>query len=55
LPKSTILGFAKGWKIVHYEAHYQKEWENVKNNMAKMASLLEQLLWAQSRGGTSSQ
>ena len=25
LPKSTILGFAKGWKIVHYEAHYQKE------------------------------
>ena len=40
---------------VHYEAHYQKEWENVKNNMAKMVSLLEQLLWAQSRGGTSSQ
>jgi len=40
---------------VHYEAHYQKEWEDVKNNMAKMAGLLEQLLWAQSRKGTSSQ
>jgi hypothetical protein len=29
----------------HLEAHYQKELEDVKNNTARITSLLEQLLW----------
>jgi hypothetical protein len=35
-------------------AHYQKELDDVKNNMTQVTSLLEQLLRAQSREGTSS-
>jgi hypothetical protein len=34
----------KNEKKVHLEAYYQKELEDVKNNMARMSSLLEQLL-----------
>jgi hypothetical protein len=34
----------KNEKRVHLEAYYQKELEDVKNNMARMSSLLEQLL-----------
>jgi hypothetical protein len=45
----------KNEKRVHLEAYYQKELEDVKNNMAQMASLLEQLLQAQPRKGTYSQ
>jgi hypothetical protein len=37
----------------HFEAHYQNELEDDKNNMAQMASLLEQLLRVPSREGTS--
>jgi len=39
----------------HFKAHYQKELDDIKSNMAWMTSLLKQLLWAQSGEGTSSQ
>jgi hypothetical protein len=41
--------------MAHLKAYYQKELEDIKNNMVQMASLLEQLLWAQFRKGTSSE
>ena len=31
----------------HFEAHYQKELDDVKSNMARMTSLLEHLMRAQ--------
>jgi len=45
----------KNKERAHLKAYYQKELEDVKNNMAYMASLLKQLLGAQSEEGTSSQ
>jgi hypothetical protein len=33
-------------EMAHLKAYYQKELEDIKNNMAQMASLLEQLLQA---------
>ena len=39
----------------HFEAHYQKNLDTVTSNMARMTSLLEQLLWEQLKEGTSSQ
>jgi hypothetical protein len=39
----------------HFKAHYQKELDDVKSNMARMTSLLKQLPRAQSGEGTSSQ
>jgi hypothetical protein len=42
-------------KTAHFEAHYQKELDDIKSNMAQMTSLLKQLLQAQSREGISSQ
>jgi len=34
----------KNKERAHVETHYQKELKDVKNNMAQMANLLEQLL-----------
>jgi hypothetical protein len=36
----------KNEEMAHLKAHYQRELKDVKNNMAQMASLLEQLLQA---------
>ena len=45
----------KNEERAHLNTHNQKESEDVKNNMAQMTSLLEQLLWAWSGKGISSQ
>jgi len=39
----------------HLESHYQNELESVKNEVARMTNLLEQLLKAKNREGTSTQ
>jgi len=39
----------------HLESHYQNELESVKNEIARMTNLLEQLLKAKNGEGTSTQ
>jgi hypothetical protein len=39
----------------HLESHYQNELESVKNEVARMTNLLEQVLKAKNREGTSTQ
>jgi hypothetical protein len=39
----------------HLKSHYQNELESVKNEVARMTNLLEQLLKAKNREGTSTQ
>ena len=39
----------------HLEAHYQKELENMKDDIARLTSLLEQALVFKSKKGTSTQ
>jgi len=37
----------KNKERTHFKAHYQKELEDIKNNMDQMASILEQLYYLQ--------
>jgi len=40
-------------EMTHLESHYQKELESVKNEVARLTNLLEQLLKSKSEEGTS--
>ena len=39
-------------EMAHLEAHYQRELENMKNDIARLTSLLEQALVSKSGEGT---
>ena len=45
----------KNEERAHLEAHYQRELESMKNDIARLTSLLEQALVFKSREGTSTQ